>query len=324
MAWDTVKESLLAELAQRIDKRAEVADRQSLHNLSASFYSRFPAQDIRDRSVEKQYGCLYGLLRFMREWSDTDPKIRIFNPEIQNHGWESKYTTLVILCRGIPFTMASVRGELNRRNVRIHTIASSNLAVERDKNGELKGVLHGDNGDHASDPGEALLFFEIGRHSNPAELVELRETLAAILGEVALVVDDFPAICGRLQQAATDISQSACVAQDYREEAIAFLGWLERNHMTLLGYEYLSVKHSGGNVTIKEDKKASLGLLRKRKTRGVLDLQFDIEHLPLEQLHGKQLSFSKSRSRSRVHRLTYPDYVEVKVFDAEGQVVAGD
>jgi glutamate dehydrogenase len=321
MAWDTVKESLMAELAQRIDKRAEAADRQSLHNLSASFYSRFPAQDMRDRSVENLYGCLYGLLRFMREWPDTDPKIRIFNPEIQNHGWESKYTTLVILCRGIPFTMASVRGELNRRNLRIHTIASSNLAVERDENGELKGVLHGDNGDHASDPGEALLFFEIGRHSNPGELVELRETLASILGEVALVVDDFPAICGRLQQAATDINQSACVARDHREEAVAFLGWLERNHMTLLGYEYLSVKYRGGNVTIKEDKKASLGLLRERETRGVLDLQFDIEHLSLEQLHGKQLSFSKSRSRSRVHRLTYPDYVEVKVFDAEGQVV---
>ena len=85
MAWDTVKESLMAELAQRIDKRAEAADRQSLHNLSASFYSRFPAQDMRDRSVENLYGCLYGLLRFMREWPDTDPKIRIFNPEIQNH-----------------------------------------------------------------------------------------------------------------------------------------------------------------------------------------------------------------------------------------------
>ena len=132
MAWDTLKEGLLADLAQRIDSRAEKLDRQSLHNLSAAFYSRFPAEDMRGRSFENLYGCLYGLLRFMREWPDREPKIRLFNPEIQSHGWESKYTTLVILCRGIPFTTASVRGELNRRNLSIYTIASSNLAVNRD------------------------------------------------------------------------------------------------------------------------------------------------------------------------------------------------
>ena len=90
---------------------------------------------MRGRSVENLYGCLYGLLRFMRQVADDQPKIRIFNPEIQSHGWESKYTTLVILCRGFPFTTASVRGELNRRNLRIHTIASSNLAVQRDEAG---------------------------------------------------------------------------------------------------------------------------------------------------------------------------------------------
>ena len=91
--------------------------------------------------------------------------------------------------------------------------------------------------------------------------------------------------------------------------------------MTMLGYEYLKLKRSGAVTKSKVDKSASLGLLRQRKTRGVQDLQFDIEHLSLEQLHSKQLSFSKSRGRSRVHRLTYPDYVEVKVFDEDGEVV---
>ena len=68
MAWDTLKESLLAELEQRIEKRAEASDRQSLHNLSASLYSRLPAEDMHGRSVENLYGCLYGLLRFLRKW----------------------------------------------------------------------------------------------------------------------------------------------------------------------------------------------------------------------------------------------------------------
>jgi glutamate dehydrogenase len=321
MAWDTLKEGLLGDLAQRIDVRAEAADRQSLHNLSAAFFSRFPAEDMRGRSVENLYGCLYGLLRFMREWPDRDPKIRLFNPEVQSHGWESKYTTLVILCRGIPFTTASVRGELNRRNLSIHTIASSNLAVSRDDQGVLQAILRGENGGAANHPEEALLFFELGRQSNPAELGELAATLGAIIDEVGLVVDDFPMMCEKLQQAAGDIGANTCVAQDYRDEAVAFLGWLERNHMTMLGYEYLRITRDGADIRIKVDKPASLGLLRRRKTRGALDLKFDIEHMSLEQLHQKQLSFAKSRGRSRVHRLTYPDYVEVKVFDDQGDVV---
>jgi glutamate dehydrogenase len=35
----------------------------------------------------------------------------------------------------------------------------------------------------------------------------------------------------------------------------------------------------------------------------------------------RQLSFSKSRERARVHRSAYPDYVEVKVFDEQQNVV---
>ena len=320
MAWDTLKESLLSELAQRIDDRAEPSDRESLHNLTAAFYSRFPAEDMRGLSVENLYGCLYGLLRFMLKWPDDQPKVRIFNAEIQSHGWESKYTTLVILCRGIPFTTASVRGELNRRNLRIHTIASSNLAVSRDGEGNLEQVLSSENGDSVEHP-EALLFFEIGRHSNPDELTELRDTLAEILAEVTVVVDDFPTMRERLQDARTAIGGSECVTPDYRDEAAAFIEWMEQDHMLFLGYEHLQVKRSGKSTRIKVNKKASLGLLRQRESRGVADLQSDLQNMSLEQLHKKQLSFSKSQVRSRVHRLTYPDYVTVKEFDEDGELI---
>ena len=47
----------------------------------------------------------------------------------------------------------------------------------------------------------------------------------------------------------------------------------------------------------------------------------DLEHISAEDLRRRQLSFSKSRHRSRVHRLTYPDYIEVKVFDDAGTLV---
>jgi glutamate dehydrogenase len=322
MIWDTLKKSVLNELGQRIDSRAEAADRSSLHNLCQAFYSRVPAEDMRERSVENLYGCLYGLLRFLGGWEGSEAKVRVFNPEIQSHGWESRYTVLVILCRGIPFSTASVRGELNRRNLTIHTIASCNLPVRRDDEGKLVQVLSDEDGEEDGRPEEALLYFEIGRHSEPGGLQELRETLGDILGEVALAVDDFPAMCERLRDIDSAIRASECVAPEFRDEASAYIRWLQHNHMTMLGYEYLQVHRSGAaieRVTVVNE--LSLGLLRHRNTRGAEDLRADLERMSIEEAHKRQLSFSKSRQRSRVHRLTYPDYIEVREFNDAGEVV---
>jgi glutamate dehydrogenase len=323
MAWDNLKRSLMDSLRQQIDAGGEQGHRESLHNLSSVFYGRFPAEDMRGRSAENLYGCVYGLLRFMGQWQAPGPKVRILNPEIGSHGWESKYTVIAILCMDMPFATASIRGELNRRNIQIHALASCNLVTTRSASGELLEVL----GNHDIDSPdqalsrESLLFFEIGRHSDLKQLEELRQTLHDILQEVAAVVDDFPAMREQLDVAADQVRTSACVPPDYRDEALAFLVWLKHNHMTFLGYEYLCVDHQGSECTVTTDDSSRLGQLRHRSTRGVDDLSQDLRRMSVDHLQRRQLSFSKSRRRSRVHRLAYPDYVEVKVFDEQGLVV---
>ncbi|MFV0275577.1 MAG: NAD-glutamate dehydrogenase [Parahaliea sp.] len=322
MAWDALKKSLLEELARRIDSRSDESDRQSLHNLASAFFPRFPAEDMRGRSVENVYGCLYGLLRFMESWDAPTAKVRIFNPELGGHGWESKYTVVAVVCRDMPFCTASVRGELNQRNVRIHTLASCNLVCLRDADNRLLAVVDGEREAGAGElvSHESLLYFEIGRHSDTSELEELRETLEVILGQVAQVVDDFSAMRERLQEVIGAIEASDRVTPDDRQEAIAFCQWLPQDHMTFLGYEYVEVKRSGSQIEARVDKKASLGILRRRNTRGAQDLVADLNSMAPETLLRHQLSFAKSRLRSRIHRLSYPDYVEIKVFDQAGEV----
>ena len=321
MAWESLKKNLMVELAGLIDHRAETADRALLHDLAGAFYGRFPADDMRERAVENMYGCLYGLLSGMREWPEPKPEVKIFNPEIQSHGWESKYTVLTVHCRGVPFTTASVRGELNRRNLRIHAIVSTNIVASRDEKGGLLSISERPNTDGAAAYHEAILYFEIGRHSRPEELEELRASLLDILREVELVVDDFPAMCERLHEVAATIDCSDCVPDDYRDEAIAFLQWLENDHMTILGYECLEVDHSGPEQQVSSPQGSRLGILRLHETSGCPDLGADLHEYYLDDLNHKQLSFAKSGLRSRVHRLTYPDFVEIKEFDEAGQVI---
>lgn len=321
MAWDAYKNSLLEELTALIERRSDGADRPSLLQLADSFFSRFPAEDLRQRSVEDLYGCLYGLLHFMQDWQAPEPKVRIFNPDIQGHGWESKYTVIVILCRDLPFCTASIRGELNQRNIRIHSLASCNLEARRTAQGELEDVLEVGQEAFPDSSHESLLYFEIGRHSRPDQLGELRDCLRDILQQVALVVDDFGAMRARLQEAVDAVAASSCVDPDNRDEAMEFLKWLEFDRMTFLGYEYLEVKRAGAEIEVAADPARSLGMLRLRSTRGARDLQADLHSMAPEEQQRRQLSFAKSGTRSRVHRQAYPDYVEVKLFNEAGEVI---
>lgn len=321
MSTGDFKERLLGELADRIDRESDTADRQALHNLLSAFFRRFQPQELQGRSVDKLYRCLTGLLDFIRQWPADGPRVQIFTPEDDSDCWDERYTTLLVQCEGIPFCTASVRGELNRRNLSIHTVASSNLPIRRSATGELMEVLPvtQENSDAAAL--EALLFFEISRQSRPQELADLRDTIADILAEVSVVVRDFVPMSRRLRDVAREIADSDCVAQGIRDESIAFLHWLGDQHMILLGYEYLEVAPGTpfGRVTVNTER--SLGLLRHLATRGVQDLELDLARLSSQQLRDEQLSFSKSGKRSRVHRVAYPDYVEIREFDDSGTVV---
>ncbi|KAA1194055.1 NAD-glutamate dehydrogenase [Pseudohalioglobus sediminis] len=321
MMWEKFKDSLIAELGQRIEAEADPARRDSLQNLADTFYRRFAAEDMHGRSIDNLYGCLVHLLSLMDQPVNESPQLLIFNPELQKHGWESNNTILVIHCRGIPFITASVRGEINRRNLPIRVIASTNLAVRRAQDGSLAEILGHSEDTDADCPSEALVYFELARHSSPEALDELRHTLLDILGEVAVVVDDFPAMTERLDATVQMIRDSDCVDADLREEAAAFFVWMRQQHMTLLGYEYLVVDRSGERPVVSASQDNRLGLLRFRQTRGVEDLETDLAGMSEEELQRRQLSFSKSRERSRVHRLTYPDYVEARVFNDAGEMI---
>ena len=141
MAWESLKQGLLVELEQRIEDRADAATREPLRRLAAVFYRRFPAEDMRGRSSDNLYGCAHALLHFMQTFERDEPKVRIFNPQLVRHGWESKATVLVALCRDMPFSTASVRGEINQRQLRIHTLTSCNIATRRDAEGQLLELL---------------------------------------------------------------------------------------------------------------------------------------------------------------------------------------
>ncbi|MEM6301937.1 MAG: NAD-glutamate dehydrogenase [Pseudomonadota bacterium] len=317
MAWETLKETLLAETASLFNKNASDEHRKDLHELASALLGRFSAEDLRGRSADNLYGMTYGLRLFMQSWDASRPKVRILNPNIASHGWENSSTVLVALCPDIPFATASVRGEINQRGIDIHCLASCNLRSARNEAGDLSELVDATGNSSAEALSEeSLLYFEIARHSNLEDLEDLRQTIEDILLDVDKVVSDFAAMRERLEEVYKLVVDSAMIAEDNRTEAAEFLAWLRKDHITFLGYEYLRVRDDA--VTPKPG--MSLGVLRDRTTRGAEDLTGELKSLSAEDLCRKQLSFAKSRARARVHRQVYPDYIQVKEYDSDGKV----
>ena len=101
------------------------------------------------------------------------------------------------------------------------------------------------------------------------------------------------------------------------DESIAFLEWLDKGSFTFLGYREFDF----GGGTIRQVPDSALGILRNREPsseRRLADQPDDTRAFLLERT---LLAFSKSGTRSQVHRPAYPDYIAVKRFNAAGEVV---
>jgi glutamate dehydrogenase len=220
----------------------------------------------------------------------------------------------------MPFCTESVRGEINRRNIPVYTLTSCNLQAQRDPQGELRALLETSDAESSAElvpsvSRESLLYFEINRQTRPEALEELRGVIADILDEVAIVVEDHAGMREALDHCSAQAAQLESAAAESGEYA-AFFAWLAAHHMTLLGYEKLQVDWSSGDATVLVDQSSRMGLLRQRDSGGAQALQRALRReQPTARLH-----FAKSGVRSRVHRLTYPDYVEWTLFDAQGRV----
>jgi glutamate dehydrogenase len=318
MSWEKGKNKLLHELKQMIASRAEASHAVALDALARTFFRSFPADELRDAKVDDLYGFIYGAFHSLQNWDHGDPRVNIFNPDLEKHGWESNHTVVIILCRDMPFLLDSARGGLNRRNANIHRLHGQNFGVERDEEGNVTGIF----GERESNV-ISLIYFEIDRRTDSTEVEDMQRNLLDILSEVDCVVHDFVAMQDRLKEGIAMINGDTQVEKWRRLENEEFLKWIGNNHMTLLGYECLGVQYSGGKPQVVEIDDTRLGLLKHRGSSGRLDLERELEAVTQGDgtMLERQVTFSKSRVRSRVHRFAYPDYIEVNQFDPNGNVV---
>lgn len=308
-------------LQTRLRELVEPGEQDTLIRFSDQFFGIVPLKELLARHDTDLLGCTLSYWRFFSRFEGDAEKLRVFNPDIQQHGWQSTHSVVEILHKDSPFLVDSIRMELNRAGYAIHTLQNSVMAVERDAKGQLTRLYgRGEAPDEARR--ESVMYIEIDRCAGPGELKQLQTRLQTVLAHVRAAVSDFPAMQDQAQALIKALKGKtfAYFDTEQRSECAAFLSWLLDNHFTFLGYERFSVATGLKKHKLGIEGGQSLGVLRLDKRdeslAGLPDRVIDYLKAPL------LLSFAKASNFSKVHRPAYPDYVSIREVDASGQVLA--
>ena len=311
----------VVKLIERLSQVAPKNQVRAIEQFTHIYYAATPAQELESRKVDDLYGATLACWSFLQK-SSGPSKIRVFNPDFEEHGWQSTHTIVEIVHPDMPFLVDSIRMELNRREMSIHFINHAVLPITREKSGNLD--LANCFGSEAQGE-EAVIYIEVDLHTDEKVLSDLTQSLREILNEICLLVDDYQVFKDKAQQTLPWIKDSAgpFTKKDIGE-AVAFMEWLIDDHFTFLACEDFVVDKQGENNRVTRDSKTVSGIF-KHDLHGPDEvvLEEQPESVQLLVMSPQLVTLSKSGRRSRIHRPAYPDYIIVKHIDKNGLVVGG-
>ncbi|WP_019531584.1 NAD-glutamate dehydrogenase [Dasania marina] len=322
------KTAFISTFNQHIATHLKAKEAKAVQHFAECYYALFPHSELEGKEWDSLFGRVHGWWEFIQNYKRKQPSISIFTPSVSEHGWQCGHTVIMVQMRDMPFLVDSLRMEINRRNIAIHSISSSVLTIARDGKGELIEVL-AKNTPATSSKGrrvakEALMYFEINLHSSEKELKELSKDLAAVIKEVALAVDDYSPVLAQVKETIENLSLVKAATAKIEEdvaESNEFLQWTAGGFFTFLGYSEYEFYKVKGKKHLRELTDKRLGLFKCDKTTDKSISADDFNPgMTRYHLSTQIIAFSKSSVRSRVHRPSYSDYIVVKKYDEKGNV----
>jgi len=277
-----------------------------------AFYRRMTEEEMALHSADGWAALAADLFAFASKRKPGTANVRLFNPAMQTHGWESPHTVLQIVNDDMPFLVDSVTMTLAEQGIGVHVLGHPVVSIKRDRGGRLAAVGEGEV--------ESVMHLEIDRQT-PEDNKRIEALVRRVLDDVRVIVADWPQMRERMLEVAGDLpSRSIPVADANRAEAQEFLRWAANDHFTFFGYREYKVRRKGGDARLEPVEGSGLGLLRTPgavKSRPLSELGADA--LRREGLIDA-LILTKTSARSTVHRPGYMDYIGVLRYDADGNV----
>jgi len=289
-----------------------------------AFRNRLNLRDWLGRSIENLYVASADFHKFISFRSEHGVLAKAYNPVIDECGWETSRTVVLLSCVDMPFLVDTVRMVVDEAGYDTHISKSTILSAQR-RDGSLQHVGLAGSGTESPDNAidETFLYLEISFIDSAEERSQLTHKILTAVDHCRHVVKSYEAMVAELENAKQELASLKGT-----EETCLFLDWLKDSNFTFLGYREFTLEKPAEfgefnlSMNIAEDGNKKQGIfnavdsaLSKAKgsefVRGEADFYASSDYV----------CSTKSRTKCTVHRSAYPDYVIVKKFDKSGNVV---
>ncbi|MFD0271131.1 NAD-glutamate dehydrogenase [Streptomyces sp. NPDC127106] len=317
-------------------EQKERPDRDTTLAYLQRYYLHTAPEDLVDRDPVDVFGAALSHYRLAETRPQGTANVRVHTPTVEENGWTSSHSVVEVVTDDMPFLVDSVTNELSRQGRGIHVVIHPQVVVRRDVTGKLIEILGPDcdaHGPKTARPHDSLveswIHVEIDRETDRADLKQITVDLLRVLSDVREAVEDWE----KMREAALRIADglpdepTAADLHEYElEEARELLRWLADDHFTFLGYREYNLVDGDALAAVPG---TGLGILRSDPHHSGKDdahaVSPSFNRLPADARakarEHRLLVLTKANSRATVHRPSYLDYIGVKKFDADGNVV---
>ncbi|MFJ9560319.1 NAD-glutamate dehydrogenase [Streptomyces fuscichromogenes] len=307
------------------------ADQESVFAFLQRYYLHTAPEDLADRDPVDVFGAAVSHYRLAENRPQGTANVRVHTPTVEENGWTCSHTVVEVVTDDMPFLVDSVTNELTRQGRGIHVVIHPQFVVRRDLTGKLIEVLPTPPADEELPHDthiESWIHVEIDRETDRADLKQITADLLRVLSDVREAVEDWEKMREGAVRVAEQLGEEPVPADLPRpevEEARELLRWLAADHFTFLGFREYQLRDDDSLAAVPG---TGLGILRSDPQHAGDEghpVSPSFERLPADARakarEHKLLVLTKANSRATVHRPSYLDYVGVKKFDADGNVV---
>jgi len=310
---DQKKTKLIEKIVAQAHSRLQEEPGGPVERFLLRYYENVPQFDLLEESEESLFGAAVAHWKLAAKRKPSESRVRVYNPNLEEHGWTSEHTIAEIVTDDMPFLVDSITAELNRQELDLLLSVHPVFNVSRDGRGGLKDVGKPESGEGASN--ESFMHFKISEQSAD-RLDDIRAGIESVLIQVRYAVEDWRDMRDRMQaevKALDGLEKNR--AGEELDEVRAFLQWIHDNHFTFTGYREYNFVGTGEDARIAVDHKQGRGILRDPNTIIFDELRDGDPIMPSVRDfldHPDLLLVTKANRRSTVHRRVHLDAILIK------------
>jgi len=314
-----IRDQLIAEIVDSRAPSEALSTRSQVELFLQEYFANVPYEDMEGRSPKIMARAALAHLDFALVKKSGQALVRIFNPTIEEHGYESAYTIVEMVNDNMPFLVDSASAAITRQRLAIHITVHPILRVHRDTAGRIQKLSLLKDKDEGGQT-ESYVRFVVDKETDVHHLKVIENEIHKVLADVRAAVSDWQAMRQKMADAKELLTYGPPGTDDaLREESRELLQWMLDDHFTFLGFREYELQERGKKMLLRPVPGSGLGLLSKEQ-RGVGPVELSPEMRRLTRSRD-WLIITKANSRSTVHRHTYLDYVGIKIYNPDGKAI---